>query len=343
MSEKTERITSPQTIEGDTAAVAEEKLRPESLDDFLGQEKTREKINIFIRAAQKRKAAADHILLCGPPGLGKTTLARIVAAELGATLHQTSGPVLERTGDLAAMLTSLEEKDVLFIDEIHRTSRIVEEYLYPAMEDFSIDLLMGEGPSARSMKIKLEPFTLIGATTRTGLLTSPLHSRFGMELRLEHYGREEIERIVNRSAGILEVDISPPAAAHIAARSRGTPRVANRLLRRVRDYAEVKSDGKIGEKETLGCLEMLEIDGFGLDSLDRAILMTIIDRFGGGPVGIETIAASVSEDRDTIEQVYEPFLLRCGLLEKTPQGRKASPLAYSHLGMTNPRERKTLL
>ena len=335
MSGETEnRAVSPEAEASERAG--EERLRPEKLGDFLGQEKSKEKVAVFIGAAKKRKAAADHLLLCGPPGLGKTTLARIVAAELGAELHQTSGPVLERTGDLAAMLTGLGAGDVLFIDEIHRTNRIVEEYLYSAMEDFSIDLLMGEGPSARSMKITLEPFTLIGATTRTGLLTSPLHSRFGMELRLEYYECPEIETIIKRSARIMGVEIDAAAAARIAERSRGTPRVANRLLRRARDYALVKADGGIGEKEATACLEMLEIDTMGLDGLDRAILEAIIVKFGGGPVGVETIAATVSEDRDTIEQVYEPFLLRCGLLEKTPRGRKAAPLAYSHLGMETP-------
>lgn len=311
-------------------------LRPRLLRDFIGQSRVKEQATVFIGAARARKESLDHVLLSGPPGLGKTTLAHIFANELGVNLHSTSGPVLERTGDLASMLTNLGEKDVLFIDEIHRVNRIVEEYLYSAMEDFDIDLMIGEGPTARSVKINLNRFTLIGATTRTGLLTSPLRSRFGVEMRLNYYGEEELSAILKRSSEILGVEITDQGAGEMSARARGTPRIVNRLLKRVRDYAEMKSDGRITVPVVGDALSMLEIDSRGLDTLDREILLAIIEKFGGGPVGVDTISAAVSEDKDTIENVYEPFLIREGLIEKTPRGRKATRLAYGHLGISAP-------
>jgi Holliday junction DNA helicase RuvB len=324
-----ERVVNPSLLEEDTAFEAN--LRPRYLREYLGQTKIKEKIGIFIEAARRRKEPLDHVLLYGPPGLGKTTLAHVIANELGVKIHATSGPVIERVGDLASILTHLEEGDVLFIDEIHRLNRVVEEYLYSAMEDYKIDLMIGEGPTAKSMKISINRFTLVGATTRTGLLTSPLRSRFGVDLRLDYYTPEELKSIVKRSAKILNVKITDDGAHEIALRSRGTPRIANRLLRRVRDFAEVKADGIISVDVARMALEMLEVDSLGLDNLDRAILLTIIEKFRGGPVGIETIAAAVSEDRDTIEYVYEPYLIRLGLLSKTPRGRVATPMAYSHL------------
>ena len=311
-------------------------LRPKKLEDYLGQKKVKENIEIFIQATKNRDEALDHVLLYGPPGLGKTTLAHIVSNELEVNFHSTSGPVMDRTGDLASILTNLEEKDVLFIDEIHRLNRVVEEYLYSAMEDFKIDLMSGEGPTARSMKINLNRFTLIGATTRTGLLTSPLRSRFGVDLRLEYYSPEELRMIIQRSADLLSVKITDEGADELSLRARGTPRIANRLLKRVRDYAEVKADGVIDKKVSKSALSLFEVDSMGLDNLDRQILETIITKFDGGPVGIETIAAAVSEDKDTIEDVYEPFLLREGLLVKTPRGRKVTPLAFKHLNIKNP-------
>ena len=311
-------------------------LRPKRLEDYLGQKKVKENIEIFIQATKNRDEALDHVLLYGPPGLGKTTLAHIVSNELEVNFHSTSGPVMDRTGDLASILTNLEEKDVLFIDEIHRLNRVVEEYLYSAMEDFKIDLMIGEGPTARSMKINLNRFTLIGATTRTGLLTSPLRSRFGVDLRLEYYSPEELRMIIQRSADLLSVKITDEGADELSLRARGTPRIANRLLKRVRDYAEVKADGVIDKKVSKLALSLFEVDAMGLDNLDRQILETIITKFDGGPVGIETIAAAVSEDKDTIEDVYEPFLLREGLLVKTPRGRKVTPLAFKHLNIKNP-------
>ena len=312
-------------------------LRPERLSEYLGQTKIKERVSIFIEAAKRRKEALDHVLLYGPPGLGKTTLAHIVAKELGVRIYATSGPVVERIGDLASMLTNLNERDVLFIDEIHRLNRIVEEYLYSAMEDFKIDIMIGEGPTAKSMKVSINHFTLIGATTRTGLLTSPLRSRFGVDLRLDYYSSEEINEILERSANILGVKLTREGALELAGRARGTPRVANRILKRVRDYAEIKADGVIDLDVAGSALEMLEVDSLGLDGLDRAILEAIIEKFNGGPVGIDTLSAAVSEEKDTIEYVYEPFLLRLGLIVKTPRGRAATPIAYDHLNIKPPK------
>jgi len=317
-------------------------LRPARLSEYLGQTKIKERVSIFIEAAKRRKEALDHVLLYGPPGLGKTTLAHIVAKELGVRIYATSGPVVERIGDLASMLTNLNERDVLFIDEIHRLNRIVEEYLYSAMEDFKIDIMIGEGPTAKSMKVSINHFTLIGATTRTGLLTSPLRSRFGVDLRLDYYSSEEINEILERSANILGVKLTREGALELAGRARGTPRVANRILKRVRDYAEIKADGVIDLDVAGSALEMLEVDSLGLDGLDRAILEAIIEKFNGGPVGIDTLSAAVSEEKDTIEYVYEPFLLRLGLIVKTPRGRAATPIAYDHLNIDPPNMEKGL-
>jgi len=335
-----QRVISPDDQEEDT--LFDVNLRPSRLKDYLGQVKVKEKVGIFIEAAKRRNEALDHVLLYGPPGLGKTTLAHIVATELGVRIYSTSGPVIERVGDLASILTNLDERDVLFIDEIHRLNRIVEEYLYSAMEDYKIDIMIGEGPTAKSMKVGLNHFTLIGATTRTGLLTSPLRSRFGVDLRLDYYTSGEIEGILKRSAKILSVETAPDGVVEIACRARGTPRIANRLLKRVRDYAEVKADGRISLGVAVQALKMLEVDSLGLDSLDRMILETIIEKFRGGPVGIDTISAAVSEDRDTIEDVYEPFLVREGLLVKTPRGRAVTPLAYDHLNIAPSHRQKGL-
>lgn len=335
-----ERMVSPGSGEDDR--LFDVNLRPVRLKDYLGQVKVKEKIGIFIEAARRREEALDHVLLYGPPGLGKTTLAHIVSSELGVKIYSTSGPVIERVGDLASILTNLEDRDVLFIDEIHRLNRVVEEYLYSAMEDYKIDIMIGEGPTAKSMKVGVSRFTLVGATTRTGLLTSPLRSRFGVDLRLDYYSSQEIEGILKRSAGILGVEITDDGVAELACRARGTPRIANRLLKRVRDFAEVRADGVIDTDVARLALEMLEVDSLGLDNLDRMILETIIEKFGGGPVGIDSIAAAVSEDKDTIEYVYEPFLIREGLLVKTTRGRTVSPLAYSHLNIPAPHRQKGL-
>lgn len=312
-------------------------LRPKAFSDFVGQEKIKENLGVFITAARQRNEPLDHVLFCGPPGLGKTTLATIIANELKVNIRSTSGPVLERQGDLAAILTNLSDFDILFIDEIHRLPRIVEEVLYPAMEDYQLDIIIGQGPNARTLKLSLPKFTLIGATTRTGLLTSPLRERFGVINRLEFYGHSELKKIVLRSSGIIGIEIKDDAALEIALRSRGTPRIANRLLRRIRDFAQVKGDGAIDLKITKGSLLALDVDEKGLDDIDRKLLSTIIEKFGGGPVGVDTLSAALREDKETIEDVYEPYLLQEGFLERTPRGRFATKNAYQHLGINIPK------
>ena len=314
----------------------ERALRPKLFDDYVGQAKTREQLEIFIGAARKRGEALDHVLLFGPPGLGKTTLSHIIAHELGVNLRQTSGPVLEKPKDLAALLTNLEKNDVLFIDEIHRLSPVVEEILYPALEDYQIDIMIGEGPAARSIKLDLQPFTLVGATTRAGMLTNPLRDRFGIVARLEFYTPEELARIVKRSAGLLNAPMDEKGGTEIARRSRGTPRIANRLLRRVRDYADVKGTGTITLEIANKALAMLDVDPQGFDVMDRKLLEAVIHRFDGGPVGLDNIAASIGEERDTIEDVIEPYLIQQGFLQRTPRGRIATLAAYRHLGVTPP-------
>jgi holliday junction DNA helicase RuvB len=307
-------------------------LRPRTLEEYVGQEEVKSNLRVFIEAAKARDEALDHVLFSGPPGLGKTTLAYIMASELRVNVKATSGPVIERPGDLAAILSNLKEHDILFIDEIHRLNHVVEEILYPAMEDFQIDILIGQGPSARSIKLDIPPFTLVGATTRAGLLTFPLRDRFGISFRLEFYSPAELEKILIRSARILSVELDSSGAQEIAKRSRGTPRVANRLLRRVRDFAQVKGDGKIDRALADQALKLLEVDERGLDKMDRKVLMTILEKFNGGPVGLETLAVAVNEEKDTLEDVYEPYLIQLGFLDRTPRGRRATPLAASHMG-----------
>jgi Holliday junction DNA helicase RuvB len=329
-----ERLVTASRVDDD--AQYESGLRPRTLDEYIGQDKIRENLHVAIAAARQRGEALDHVLLYGPPGLGKTTLAHVIANELGVAMRATAGPVIERPGDLAAMVSNLQARDVLFIDEVHRMTPAIEETLYPAMEDYHLDIVIGEGPGARAIKLSVEPFTLIGATTRTGLLTSPLRARFGIVLRLDYYAEPDILEILLRSARILGVEIEREAAAELAGRSRGTPRVANRLLRRVRDYAQVRADGRITRDVAGRALQMLEVDRHGFDEIDRRLLLTIIEKFGGGPVGVGSLAAALSEERDAIEDIYEPFLIQIGFLERTPRGRVATRRAYEFFGLTGP-------
>ncbi|MDP5146601.1 Holliday junction branch migration DNA helicase RuvB [Shewanella sp. ULN5] len=329
-----DRLIQPQVLVQDE--VIDRAMRPKMLDEYTGQDDTRAQLKVFIQAALNRKEALDHMLIFGPPGLGKTTLAMIVANEMGVNIKSTSGPVLEKAGDLAALLTNLEEGDVLFIDEIHRLSPVVEEILYPALEDYQLDIMIGEGPAARSIKLDLPPFTLVGATTRAGALTSPLRARFGIPLRLEFYNVKDLTTIVTRSAKVMDLAIAPEGAVEIARRSRGTPRIANRLLRRVRDYAEVKHDGVVTKEVAEQALDLLDVDLEGFDYLDRKLLLAIIDKFMGGPVGLDNLAAAIGEDRDTIEDVLEPFLIQQGFIQRTPRGRIATARAYQHFNIIQP-------
>ena len=330
MIEKDKRIVTPIKACGEEAI--EDSLRPLRIEEYIGQEKIKKRLQIFIKAALKRKEALDHVLLYGPPGLGKTTLAYVIAHELGVNIRPTSGPIIEKAGDLAALLTHLQPMDVLFIDEIHRLHPAVEEILYPGMEDYKLDILIGQGPSAKSIKLELPKFTLIGATTRAGALTAALRARFGITHRLDYYEAEHLQTIILRSARIMNIEIDGKGAYELAKRSRGTPRIANRLLRRVRDYAQIEADSIITEKTATEALELLDVDAYGFDEIDRRLLITIIEKFNGGPVGINTIAASISEEKETIEDVYEPFLMQLGFLHRTPRGRVATPLAYKYFG-----------